>query len=80
VLLAHSKAKDHFLKVAVKRIIEIQPLEDENKEVCHLNSVLSSQNQELEVQLAEESQAKNGNIPTTPYFCNQGHVRVETLN
>jgi hypothetical protein len=25
-------------------------------------------------------QAKNGNIPLIPYFCNWGHVRVETLN
>jgi hypothetical protein len=69
-IVNHSKAKDQFLNVAVKRMIEIQPFEDELKEVSQLNSALSTQNQELEVQLAEGSQAKNGNIPLTPYFCN----------
>jgi cell division septum initiation protein DivIVA len=52
----------------------IHPLEDKYKEVSQLNSDLSARNQELEAQLVEESQAKNGNIPTTPYFCNRGHA------
>jgi hypothetical protein len=56
--------------VRVKRMTEIQPFEDELKEVNRFNSVLSTWNQELEAQLAEVNQARNGNIPPTFYFCN----------
>jgi hypothetical protein len=58
VLVNHSKAKDQFLKVAVKRMMETQLFQDELEEVSQLNSVLFTWNQELESQLAEESQAK----------------------
>jgi hypothetical protein len=44
-------------------MIEIQAFEDELKEVSEINSVLFARNQELEAQLAEESQAKNGKTP-----------------
>jgi hypothetical protein len=62
-IVNHSKAKDQFLKVAVKWMMETQLFEDELKEVSQLNSFLFTWNQELKAQLAEESQAKNGNIP-----------------
>jgi hypothetical protein len=59
----HSQDKDQFLKVATMWMIETQAFEDELKEVSEINSVLFAQNQELEAQLAEESQAKNGKTP-----------------
>jgi hypothetical protein len=43
VLVKHSKAKDQFLKVAVKRMTENQLFEDELKEVSQLNSILLGQ-------------------------------------
>jgi hypothetical protein len=49
------------LKVAVKRMMETQVLEDELKEVSKLNLVLLAQRQELEAKLVEESHAKDGN-------------------
>jgi hypothetical protein len=57
-LAEHHEAKDQFLRVAVKRLLETQLFEDELKEVNELNSVLLTRKQELEAQLAEESQAK----------------------
>jgi hypothetical protein len=42
---------------------ETQSFKDKLKEVSELNSVLLAPNQELEIQLAEESQAKDGKPP-----------------
>jgi hypothetical protein len=50
--------KDKFLRVSSKRPTETQILEDELIEVSALNKVLLAQNQELETQLAKESQEK----------------------
>jgi hypothetical protein len=41
-----------------------QLFEDELKEVSQLNTVLLAHNQELKVQLAEESQSKTGKYST----------------
>jgi hypothetical protein len=60
VLVEHSKSKDQFLRVAVKRMTETQLFEDELKEVSQPNSILLAQKMELEAKLAEESQVKNG--------------------
>jgi hypothetical protein len=60
-LVKHSQDKDHFLKVAIKRLTETRVLEDELKEVSKLNSVLLAQREELEAKLVEESHAKDGN-------------------
>jgi hypothetical protein len=54
----HSQDKDQYLKVVIKQMAET-----ELKEVSKLNSVLLAQNQELEAQLAEESQVKDGKPP-----------------
>jgi hypothetical protein len=64
VLVKHSEAKDQFLRVAVKRMMETQLFEDELKEVNQLNSVLLAQKLELEAKLAEERQAKDGKHST----------------
>jgi hypothetical protein len=69
-LIKHSQDKDQFLKVAIKRMMETQVLEDELNKVSKLNSVLLAQKQELEAKLTKESQAKNGNHTTTIYFHN----------
>jgi phosphoserine aminotransferase len=55
--------KDQFLKVAIKRMTETQAFEDELKEVSELNTIFFVRNQELEAQLAEESQVKDGKTP-----------------
>jgi uncharacterized small protein (DUF1192 family) len=68
VLVKHSQDKDQFLKVAIKRMMKTQILEDELKEVGELNSVLLAKKQELEAMLAEESQAKDGNYFTESLF------------
>jgi hypothetical protein len=68
VLVKHSQDKDQFLKVAIKRMMKTQILEDELKEVGKLNSVLLAKKQELEAMLAEESQAKDGNYFTESLF------------
>jgi hypothetical protein len=47
----------------MKWMTETQTFEDELKEVSKLNSVLFARNQELEAQLAKESQAKDGKTP-----------------
>jgi hypothetical protein len=39
-LVKHSRDKDQFLKVAIKRMGEMQIIEDEVKEVSDLNSIL----------------------------------------
>jgi hypothetical protein len=57
-MVKHSQDKDQFLKVAIKQMAET-----ELKEVSELNSILLAQNQELEAQLAEESQVKDGKPP-----------------
>jgi hypothetical protein len=62
-MVNHSQDKDRFLKVAIKWMAETQSFEDELKEVSELNSVLLAQNQELEDQLAKESQVKDGKPP-----------------
>jgi hypothetical protein len=61
MLVKHSRDKDQFLKVAIKRKIETQILEDELKKVSKLNSVVLREKQELEAKLAEERWAKDGN-------------------
>jgi hypothetical protein len=55
----------------MKWMTETQTFEDELKEVSKLNSVLFARNQELEAQLAKESQAKDGKTPQLPCFDNQ---------
>jgi hypothetical protein len=62
-MVNHSQDKDQFLKVAIKWMAETQFFEDELKEVSELNSVLLARNQELEDQLAKESQVKDGKPP-----------------
>jgi hypothetical protein len=57
-MVKHSQDKDQFLKVVIKRMAKT-----ELKEVSELNSILLAQNQELEAQLAEESQVKDGKPP-----------------
>jgi hypothetical protein len=42
----------------LKRLTEMQILEDELKEVSAMNKVVSARNQELEAQLADKSQEK----------------------
>jgi hypothetical protein len=64
----HSQDKDQFLKVAINWMTEIRVLEDELKEVSKLNSVLLSQQQELEAKLAKESQANYANYSTNSLF------------
>jgi hypothetical protein len=54
VLVEHSKSKDQFLRVAVKRMTETQLFEDELKEVSQPNSILLAQKMELEAKLAGE--------------------------
>jgi hypothetical protein len=62
-MMKHSQDTDQFLKVAIKQMTETQAFEDELKEMCEVNLVLFARNQELEAQLAKESQAKNGKTP-----------------
>jgi hypothetical protein len=62
-LVKHSEAKDQFLRVAMKRMMETPIFEDELKEVSHLNLVLLAQKLEL-AKLAEERQAKDGKHST----------------
>jgi hypothetical protein len=73
-LVKHYQDKDQFLKMAIKRMMETQIHEDELIEVGNLNSILVNEKQELKVELAEESQAKDGtHYPdselTTASFC-----------
>jgi hypothetical protein len=53
-MVKHSKDKDQFLNVAIKRMMETQILDDKLKDVGELNSVLLTEKQELEAKLAEE--------------------------
>jgi hypothetical protein len=62
-MVKHYQDKDQFLKVAIKRMTETQAFEDELKEVSELNTIFFVRNQELEAQLAEESQVKDGKTP-----------------
>jgi hypothetical protein len=48
-LVKHSQDKDQFLKVAIKRMMETQILEDELKEVSKLNSILLAENKSLKL-------------------------------
>jgi hypothetical protein len=56
--------------VAIKRIQETQTFEDELKEATELNSILFTQNQELEAKLTKESQLKDGKLLLPFYFDN----------
>jgi hypothetical protein len=67
-LVEQSRAKDQFLRVAVKRMTETQLFEDELKDMSQLNTILLARSQELEAQLTEESQAKNGKHSTDSGF------------
>jgi hypothetical protein len=60
----HYEAKDQFLRVAVKRMIETLLFEDELKDMSQLNTILLAHNQELEARQAEESQAKTSKYST----------------
>jgi hypothetical protein len=73
-MVKHSQDKDQFLKVAVKWMQETQTFEAELKAVIELNSILLSWNKELETKLTEESQSKEGNLPSSFYFTN--HIRI----
>jgi hypothetical protein len=70
-LVEDHEAQDQFLRVAVKRLTETQLFEDELKEVSQLNTVLLAHNQELEAQLAEESQAKTSKCLSDFLFWNK---------
>jgi hypothetical protein len=59
-IIKHSLSKDHYIWVALKRLTKAHILEDELTEVSALNKVLLARNQELETQLADESQEKSG--------------------
>jgi hypothetical protein len=69
-LIQHSKNKDQFLKVAIKRMGETQLFEDELKEVNESNLILLADKQKLEAQLAEEIRAKDGNALLVSLFTN----------
>jgi hypothetical protein len=43
-LVEHSQAKDQFVRVIVKRLMETQLFEDELKEVNQLNTILLARN------------------------------------
>jgi hypothetical protein len=64
----HSRDKDQFLKVVIKRMAETQILDDELKEAGKLNSVLLKEKQELEAKLVEESWEKDGNHFLDSFF------------
>jgi hypothetical protein len=51
----HSRSKDQFIRVALKRLTKSQILDDELSEVSALNKVLLAQNQELETHIVAES-------------------------
>jgi hypothetical protein len=76
-LVKHSEAKDQFLRVAVKRMMETQLFEDDLKEVSQLNSVLLTQKLELETRLADERQAKDSKHFTDSLLLELDHVLVE---
>jgi hypothetical protein len=59
-LVNHSEARDQFLRVAVKRMMETQLFEDELKKVSQLNIVLLVKKLKHEAKLAEVTQAKDG--------------------
>jgi hypothetical protein len=54
-LIEHSRSKDQYIKVALKRLTETQILEDGLTEENVVNKALLARNQELETQLATES-------------------------
>jgi hypothetical protein len=56
--MEHSRSKDMFQRVALKRLTETQLFEDELKEMSELNKILLARNQELEAQLAKKSWEK----------------------
>jgi hypothetical protein len=62
--------------VVVKRMTETQLFEDELKEVSQLNSVLLTQKLELEAELVEERQAKDGKHSTDSLLSYLDHVRL----
>jgi hypothetical protein len=67
-LVEHSRLKDQFLRVAIKRLTKTQLFEDELKEVSNLSTVLPGRNQELETQLTEGSRVKNGVYFHNPFL------------
>jgi hypothetical protein len=67
-LVEHSRSKDQFLRVTIKRLTETQTFDDELKEVSELNEVFLDHNQELKARLAEEIQAKNGSNSPRSHF------------
>jgi hypothetical protein len=58
-LIEHSRSKDQYIRVALKRLTKAQILEDELIEEKALNKTLLAGNQELETQLAAERREKN---------------------
>jgi hypothetical protein len=58
----------------LKRLTETQILEDELKEVGEMNKVILTQNQELETQLAKDSQEKAGMY--SPIYLEFNHALV----
>jgi hypothetical protein len=68
MLVKHSKAKDQFLRVVVKRMTETHLFEDELNEVSQLNLVILAQKLELEAKLVKGNQAKNGKNSTDSLF------------
>jgi hypothetical protein len=75
-LVEHSRSKDQFLRVAIKRHTKTQTFEDELKEVSELNELLLDLNQELEAQLAEDIQAKNSSHSFNP-LCWLNHAQTK---
>jgi hypothetical protein len=77
-LIQHSKKKDQFLKVAIKCMAEAHLFEDELKEANELNSILFVDKQSLEAKIAEETQAKNGNLLLVLLYLWFDHVRADS--
>jgi hypothetical protein len=66
-VVKHSKDKDQFLKVSIRRMQETKMYEDELKEANEYNSVLFAQLQELKGKCTEESWLKEGKFFS--HFC-----------
>jgi hypothetical protein len=62
-LIEHSRSKDQYVMVALKRLTETQIIEDEMIEEKASNKTLLARNQEFETQLATESRE----ISSTPF-------------
>jgi hypothetical protein len=66
-IIKHSQSKDKFLRVCIKRLSEAQNFKDELKRASALNETLLARNQELKLQLAEESRGKAGKHLHNPF-------------